>query len=151
MAAVLSSSESGSSSAASHAKPSSSFDLAPGNQSDSQNSISQSPSVLIGMHPIQIRSVEGGPMEDDPHQLEESSGKYATTKDSVDLPTHNDSDPEMELFKGQSHSEAAYGLIQGPFLVPDEHESNSRSNVSTPVSDVFILNNYFSVRMIFSF
>lgn len=141
--AVLSSSESGSS-AASHANPSNNFDLASGNQIDSQNSI-LSPSQLIGMHPLQIRSVEGGPVQDDPlHvELEEASCKYAIAKDNIDLPTHNDSDPEMERLRGQSQSEA-YRLLQGPFLAQDEHGSNSRSDVSTPVSDLLILNSFFS-------
>lgn len=149
----MSSSESGSS-AASQAVPHKSTDSIVETQNEGHRNLMQSP-VTQDLQPqaavesaalslaSQQRSVEGGPpVVSEPLDAEREPGQsqqqQSSSRESLDMSGHFEKDDghSERLLKERTNSELV-GLLPERSLAPEDQASNSRSNVSTPVTNWF--------------
>lgn len=145
----MSSSESGSSAASQPVPPNKSTDSVVEAQNEGHRNLTQSPVVTRDLQPqtvesaapltSQQRSVEGGPPilpePLDDAEREHGQNRRSSSRESLDLSGHFEKDDGQceRLLKERTNSELV-GLLPERSLAPEDQASNSRSNVSTPVT-----------------
>lgn len=154
---AMSSSESGSSAASQPVPPHKSTDsVVVETQNEGHRNSTQSPVVVRDLQPqtvesaapltSQQRSVEGGPPilpePLDDAEREPGQNRRSSSRESLDMSSghfEKDDDGQCErLLKERTNSELV-GLLPERALAPEDQASNSRSNVSTPVTGLVSL------------